>query len=332
MKKEIRSMRFICLLSTALFAESNPSGKVFFNHTTDLSEDGINAFNIKRAYLTLANDVSESVSYKVTYDIGSNDDGSAYTAFLKVAMVKLKTNFGDISLGMQGMNMFKTMENTWGHRFIAKMPMDTYGFSSSADLGVGLSRPFGAVSTSALITNGGGYKMTETDSHKKLSFHAVYGETKLNNNAGFNVGASFSYESYDQEIIGDFDYDPNTIMPEDSTMISLESSGVLGLFGGYSGNGIRAGLEYDKKGIKGQNSQIISAYATVKVLDKISILGRFDQFDANTDFDGGLEQSIIAGVHYNAENGLTIAPTLRITRPEEGDTENSIVVNFQFKF
>jgi hypothetical protein len=328
----MKKVVILLFFSTFLLADSNVSGKVFFNHTTDLDENGMNAFKMKRAYLSYANSVSDDLFYNVTYDMGNNDGGSAFSAFLKVAMLRWKTNLGDVTLGMQGMNMFKTMENTWGHRFIAKMPMDTYGFSSSADLGVGLSRSFGAVSTSALITNGGGYKMTETDSHKKLSFHAVYGETKLNNNAGFNVGASFSYESYDQEIIGDFDYDPNTIMPEDSTMISLESSGVLGLFGGYSGNGIRAGLEYDKKGIKGQNSQIISAYATVKVLDKISILGRFDQFDANTDFDGGLEQSIIAGVHYNAENGLTIAPTLRITRPEEGDTENSIVVNFQFKF
>ena len=173
MKKTIISLSFIYLLSTVLFAESETSGKVFFNHSTDLTEGGMNAFNIKRAYLTLANDISESVFYKVTYDMGSNDGGSAHTAFLKVAMVKLKTNFGDVSIGMQGMNMFKTMENTWGHRFIAKMPMDTYEYSASADLGIGLSQSFGPVSASALITNGGGYKKVESDSHKKLSIHAV---------------------------------------------------------------------------------------------------------------------------------------------------------------
>ncbi len=171
----MKKVAMLILFCTLLFADSNVSGKVFFNHTIDLGEDGSNAFNMKRAYLTFANNVSDDLSYKLTYDIGSNEGGSAYTAFLKVAMVKWKSRLGDISIGMQGMNMFKTMENTWGHRFIAKMPLDTYGFSSSADLGVGLSRPFGAVSTSALITNGGGYKMTETDSHKKLSFHAVYG-------------------------------------------------------------------------------------------------------------------------------------------------------------
>ena len=197
MKKSIISLSFICFLSTALFAESNTSGKVFFNHSTDLSEDGINAFNMKRAYLTLDNDVSESVSYKVTYDIGNNDGGSAHTAFLKVAMVKWKTSLGNVMIGMQGMNMFKTMENTWGHRFIDKMPMDTYGYSASADLGVGLSRSFGPVYTSALVTNGGGYKNAESDEHKKISLHAVYGESKLNKKDGFNAGVSFSTEPYD---------------------------------------------------------------------------------------------------------------------------------------
>jgi len=314
MKKEIRSMSFICLLSTALFAESNPSGKVFFNHTTDLSEDGINAFNIKRAYLTLANDVSESVSYKVTYDVGSNDGGSAHTAFLKVAMVKLKTNFGDVSLGTQGMNMFKTMENTWGHRFIAKMPMDTYKYSASADLGIGLSRSFGPLSTSALITNGVGYKKAESDSHKKLSIHAAYGESKLNKKDGFNGGLSFSMEPYDID------------------SVTTSNTNIVGIFAGYAGNGFRGGFEFDTKNRDDVSGQIISAYGTYKLNDKLSILARLDQVDADTSKNDDGVQAIIAGVHYNAAKGLTIAPTVRVRATEEGDSENSIVLNFQFKF
>ena len=279
MKKTIISLSFIYLLSTVLFAESETSGKVFFNHSIDLTEGGMNAFNIKRAYLTLANDISESVFYKVTYDMGSNDGGSAHTAFLKVAMVKLKTNFGDVFLGMQGMNMFKTMENTWGHRFIAKMPMDAYRYSASADLGIGLGRSFGPVSTSALITNGGGYKKAESDSHKKLSIHAVYGESKLNKKDGF-----------------------------------------------------RGGFEFETKTQDDVSGQIISAYGTYKLNDKLSILARLDQVDTDTSKNDDGAQAIIAGVHYSVAKGLTIAPTIRVREPEEGDSENLIVLNFQFKF
>ena len=139
MKKTIMFFSLFMFYSITLFANGSTEGKIFFNHTTEFDEGGINAFNIKRAYLTFSNDVSSNVSYKITYDMGINNAGSAHTAFLKVARVKWKTNFGDVSIGMQGMNMFKTMENTWGHRFIQKMPMDTYGFSPSADLGIGIT-------------------------------------------------------------------------------------------------------------------------------------------------------------------------------------------------
>ena len=314
MKKSNISLSFICILSTVLFAESNTSGKVFFNHSTDLSENGINAFNMKRAYLTLDNDVSESVSYKVTYDMGSNDGGSAHTAFLKVAMVKWKTSLGNVMIGMQGMNMFKTMENTWGHRFIAKMPMDTYKYSASADLGIGLSRSFGPISTSALITNGSGYKKAESDNHKKLSIHAVYGESKLNKKDGFNGGLSVSTEPYDKD------------------SLNIENTSVMGIFAGYAGNDFRGGFEFDTKTQDDVSGKIFCIYSTYKINDKLSILARLDQVDTNTSKDSDGIQAIIAGVHYNAVKGLTIAPTVRVQAPEVGDSENSIVLNFQFKF
>jgi len=314
MKKATTLLTFIYLLSTVAFSESGISGKVFFNHTTGLSEGGINAFNMKRAYLTLANDVSESISYKVTYDMGSNDGGSAHTAFLKVAMVKWKTNLGNMMIGMQGMNMFKTMENTWGHRFIAKMPMDTYKYSASADLGIGLSRSFGPISTSALITNGSGYKKAESDSHKKLSIHAVYGESKLNKKDGINAGLSISTEPYDKD------------------SLNIENTSVMGIFAGYAGNGFRGGFEFDTKTQDDVSGQIFSIYSTYKINDKLSILGRLDQVDENTSENNDDFSSIIAGVYYRAAKGLTIAPTFRSRIPKDGESENSIVLNFQFKF
>ena len=314
MKKTIMFFSLFMFYSITLFANGSTEGKIFFNHTTEFDDEGLNAFNIKRAYLTFSNDVSSIVSYKITYDMGINNEGSAHTAFLKVAMVKLKTNFGNVSLGMQGMNMFKTMENTWGHRFIAKMPMDTYKYSASTDLGVGLSRSFGPLSTSALITNGGGYKKSESDSHKKLSIHAVYGESKLNKKDGFNGGLSFSMEPYDKD------------------SLTTENTNVVGIFAGYAGNGFRGGFEFDTKTQEGVSGQIICIYATYKINDKLSVLARLDQVDTDKSKDGDGVQAIIAGIHYSAAKGLTIAPTVRVKAPEEGDSENSIVLNFQFKF
>ena len=314
MKKTIMFFSLFMFYSITLFGNGSTEGKIFFNHATEFDERGLNAFNIKRAYLTFSNDVSSNVSYKITYDMGLNNGGSAHTAFLKVAMVKLKTNFGDMSIGMQGMNMFKTMENTWGHRFIQKMPMDTYRFSPSADLGIGLTRGFGAISTSALVTNGGGYKQAESDSHKKLSFHAVFGEAKLNKNDGLNMGISLSFEPYDLD------------------SVTIENTNVMGTFAGYAGSGFRGGVEFDTRQQNDLTSQIICIYGTYKMSDKLSLLARIDQVDANTSVDRDGIRAIIAGVHYFVDKGFTVAPTFRMTTPEDGEAENSIVVNFQFKF
>ena len=300
--------------SITLFSETNTSGKVFYNYTINLDKERNNAFNMKRAYLTFANDVSETVSYKVTYDMGGNEGGSVHTAFLKVAMVKWNNSLGDVSIGMQGLNMFKTMENTWGHRFVQKMPMDTYGFSSSADLGIGLTRGFGAILTSVLVTNGGGYKNAESDSHKKFSFHAVFGEPRLNKNDGFNAGASFSIEPHDL----------------DST--TTANTNVMGIFAGYGRPGFRGGLEFDTKQQNDITSQIICVYGTYKISDKLSLLARLDQVDANISINNDRIQAFIAGVHYGFEKGLTVAPTFRMITPKGGETENAIVVNFQFQF
>ena len=307
---------FILLMysSITLFASTNTSGKVFYNYSMNLDEERNNAFNMKRAYLSFANDISETISYTVTYDMGNNEGGSSHTAFLKVAMVKWNTSLGNVSIGMQGLNMFKTMENTWGHRFIQKMPMDTYGFSPSADLGIGLTRGFGAIETSALVTNGDGYKKAESDSHKKFSFHAVFGEPKLNNNDGFNAGASFSVEPYDID------------------SVITENTNVMGTFAGYSRSGFRGGLEFDTKQKNDITSQIICIYGTYKISEKLSLLTRIDQIEANTSVDEDGIQAFIAGVHYNLEKGLTIAPTFRMIKSETGETESAIVVNFQFQF
>ncbi len=314
MKKAILLSGALILTGSVLLADGQTSGKVFFNHTYGMGEEGENAFNMKRAYLSYGNSVSDNLSYKVTYDMGSNDGGSAHTAFLKVAMVKWNAGFGKWMVGMQGMNMFKTMENTWGHRFIAKMPMDTYKFSAPADVGVGFAKTFGPLSTSALITNGGGYKSAETDTHKKVSLHAVYGESKLNKKDGINAGASFSTEPYDAE------------------SGAVRYTNVMGLFAGYAGSGFRGGFEFDTKTNESVSGQIISAYGTFKFTEKLSALARFDMSDPDTGMADDGKQVVIAGLHYVADKGLTIAPTFHMSTPEVGDPENSIVMNFQFAF
>ena len=101
---------------------------------------------------------------------------------------------------------------------------------------------------------------------------------------------------------------------------------------GYAGNGFRGGFEFDTKTQENVSGQIFCIYSTYKINDKLSILARLDQADDNISEDSDGVRSIIAGVHYSAAKGLTIAPTARVKAPEARASENSIVLNFQFKF
>ena len=74
--------------------------------------------------------------------------------------------------------------------------MDKHNFSSSADMGVGFSSKFKRLNYSILFTNGSGYKKEENDFFKKTSIQLVYGQKNLSKNDGFNLGVSFSHESY----------------------------------------------------------------------------------------------------------------------------------------
>ena len=70
-----------------------PSGKTFldvhWNYHVDLTEDETQTseFELKRAYLGYTYTFSKDISVKVNVDVGSNDGGSAYTAYLKAAQL-----------------------------------------------------------------------------------------------------------------------------------------------------------------------------------------------------------------------------------------------------
>ena len=173
----------------------------------------------------------------------------AYYMYIKNAKVDWKTDFGTLTLGMQGMNVFNVAEKTWGHRFLEKSPMDFHKFSSSADMGVGYSGQFSIIYYSLMITNGSGYKNLENNKYKKISTQLVFGEKKLVKTDGYNAGLVYTIEPY-----------------SDTGKIS-----VIRLFGGYAGNGLRVGGEFDMNIDSGDEvtEQIIATYASYKIFDNI---------------------------------------------------------------
>ena len=215
-------------------------------------------------------------SYKILFDVGRtnlgttlNKEGSEISedtrlvVFLKKAQINYKSSFGKFNFGLIGMNTYGVQESNWGYRFIEKSAIDIYGFSATADIGVGFSRSLiDNLNMSLQLTNGEGYKQPQGDKYHKMSFNATYGERKLNKNDGYNAGIVYSIAATDS--------DP-------TNMISA--------FGGFSGMGLRLGAEYDMLTKGTIESNIISVSANYAVIDKMDVFVRYDMTDDNNDID-----------------------------------------------
>ena len=285
------------------------TGKIFFYYTQPSTQDGIKSFALSRTYLTIAKKVSDNITYKFQADINYNS--SPQNMYIKNANVDWKTNMGKIVLGLQGMNMFKIQERTWGKRYIQKSSMDYFKYSSSADMGMGLYRAIDNLSFSTLITNGTGYKTSENDNHKKLSFQAVYGEQTLNKNDGFNIGTVYSIEKYDMD------------------SVTVRNKSVIGFFSGYAGKRIRAGLEWNQNNDSGNKvtSQIKSLYGNYNIKSKTAVYLRYDMFSTNIKEYVEDKDYLILGVEFSPGKGLIISPNYRKT-----NEESEVNINFEFKF
>ena len=343
----MKKILLLPLLLITIYAQGNFSGVTYFDYSYDLTNDTTmnNSFGLNRVYFTYQQELSENLSYKFQTDVGQIEianlddeeqlDGTKKTqfvAYLKKAQLDWKTLYGKLTFGMQGMNIFNVTEKTWGFRFLEKSAMDKYGFSSSADIGIGIHgvlRGYNNLNLnySILITNGTGYKNSENDKHKKTSVQLVYGEKNLSKKDGFNIGASLAMEPYD--------------FTDDKTKDKVLTS----LYGGFAQNGLRIGVEFDTHTDNGTdiNQQIIAGYTSYKVSDKLTVLGRVDMFDpwtesiddpatTDTNEEKDSQINIITGFNYIPAKGLTITPNVRMSIPKVGDETVLLMLNFEFKF
>ena len=321
----------LSLLLTIIYTQGTFSGVTYFDYTYDLTEDAENddGFGLKRVYFTYKQDLSENISYKFQTDVGQLEVGglegikkTQFVAYLKKAQLDWETLHGKFTFGMQGMNIFNVTEKTWGFRFLQKSAIDKYKLSSSADMGIKYAGKFNKLNYSIMVTNGSGYKQSENDQYKKTSIQVVYGEKKLVKNDGFNIGLSFASEPYN-----------HTETEKAATML-------LSVYSGYAANGLRIGAEYDRYRDAGEDisKQIIAGYISYELSEKIEGIFYIDNFDSDVYYNGNENEDLIrktdliVGVNYKPEKGLTIAPNLRISKPDDGHENTMFMLNFEFKF
>ena len=288
------------------------NGKVVFAYT---DKEEAESFSLKRVYLTFSKAISEELSVTIQTDVDS--ESSPQNIYLKNAKADWKTLNGTVVIGLQGMNMFKIQEMNWGKRYLDKTVMDRFQYSSSADMGIGYYHSKDKLHGSILMTNGTGFKKSEDDSHKKLSFQLIYGNSKLSKSDGFNVGAVFSHEPYERE--------GEVGIPEQPT--GEHTKKVFGFFGGYAKNNLRIGAEWNQLEDSGlldgnYNDNLSSFYINYAFNPKNTLVMKRDMVSGNKDANYTL-----VAVEFSPTKGLNVAPNVR----SDGDS-NTLGVNFQFAF
>ncbi len=305
----------LALATNVYGGDTKLSGDVHFHYSYE-DEDN-NSFNMSRAYFTFAKKVNDQVSYKFQTDIGGGGP-SDYTVYLKNANLAYKSNIGKFVFGLQGMNMFKIQENTWGYRFIEKTAMDKNKYSSSADFGISWEKSIGPITPNVMITNGAGYKHAENDGYKKLSLRLLYGESKLKK--GLNAGVVLSLE-------------PQSYL---DTLSETQTGGtqVYGVFGGFAAGPFKLGAEFvmlNQSLLADKSANLLSVYGKYKLTKMITGFGRFDVVEPDADKDDDGYTYLIIGADYHPGKVFHMAPNVKIKSPEKGESESIYQVSFRFK-
>jgi len=307
--KKLFSLTLVFAFTLSINAqEGKPFGKVFtnFNHDNDKNE-----FELKRAYLGYSYKIDDNFSTKITFDVGNNESGSAYTTFLKIASLTWKPMSNtSINMGMIGTKNFKFMENSWGRRYIEKSALDKEKWANSADLGVSLDyKLFENLTLDGQILNGEGYKKTQdADGLMRVGFGGTY---KLSNFSIrlFRDIKSCACSDIDQEI----------------TTASIS----------YSNNGLNLGFETDmmanSSNIENEDREIMSVYGSYKLSERYTLFGRYDDYTSEGSWDEDGTYAI-AGVEAQLTKGVKAAVNVRQTTNENDVKDNALYLNLEYKF
>ena len=304
--------------------KGQPHFKVFWNYNYDFSDDvqQNSAFELKRVYLGYKYKFDEKISAKITYDIGKNDAGSNYTAFVKIAQLDYKLSSKvKLSMGMIGGKQFNDQEKVWGYRYIYKTLQDENKFGSSADLGVNAEIKLSdKLTTNIFALNGEGYKnLQDFDGNQRVGLNLIYAFSD-------SVNLKFYYDTQESA--------------------NSESLNNIGVFAGYKSENYSIGAEYNKMEngttyktpIDNHNLNGISIYNRYSINDKYEIFARYDQISSNVvdgattswnyDDDGSL---IIIGTQYKANDGVKFSLNGRSFSYENLDN-NLFEVYFNVEF
>jgi hypothetical protein len=295
----------------------------------------LDAFDVTRAYLNFNAKFAGGVAIRITPDIyrQQNDSNGALNALgyrLKYAYFSYAPGAGNITwkLGMIQTPWLSREEDLWDYRMQGAMAVERYAGMSSADLGLSADTKLasGHLDLNVGVYNGEGYKKPEGDQRKDLMVRASYLLGATNDNSAFG---GFRLSGYAQVGHPTGGGTRNRFLG----MLSYKTSQYT----------LAAEYEITKDSAAASpavvSGSVISAFGVYHLSNsKLSLIGRVDLADPNTDVSNNKSTGIIAGASYQASPNLRFLGDVDLLSHEAGDPDqlidgrNKLLLQAQFTF
>ncbi len=301
---------------------------IFYNiDNADATKKDINGFQIRRIYFTSDFVVAEKFDARFRLEsdqsINSNTAGGKLGVMVKDAYLKWKDLFSgsDMFIGISPTPAFDISESAWGYRSLEKTLLDLNSIVPSRDFGVDLKGKLtgdGTINYWLKIANNSG-NAPETDKYKRyyamLYFKladgiqaTVYGDyaskgDKLDNfdkqsksNNQF-VGAAFiGYKQKEDFSIG---AEVFTRSIQNNFALSVTST------------------------LQNQNSFGFSIWGWASLSEDFKFVGRFDNYDPNTNLDSDGNSMFMAGLDYRPAKNVSVIPNFQYVRYQAKDAQGN---------
>ncbi|GAB1442741.1 hypothetical protein MASR2M39_15770 [Ignavibacteriales bacterium] len=325
---------FLSVLSFTLYSQEDIgkgrlSGLIFGDYYYNLQRDPdavkldnralsgvekMNAFQIRRIYLTYDHDISAEFSGRIRLEAENTTTvDNKFGVFLKEVNIKWSDIFlgSDLVLGLQPPPTYSISEAYWENRFLEKTQLDLRKISPSSDLGISLHGNLlgnGILKYRVMFGNGNG-NSPETDKHKRLYSHLQYSPVK-----NFTFTFAFDYVSRLKLLIRtpgptDLEY------PNDDFNFTLfvgyrEKQNIsVGVEAFY---GIRQNGEQQRNLEGNSYSAALSLFGTWYFSPKLAIAARYDYFDPLTSQNGDSRNLFLLAVNWYPAVGVIFSPNIVI--------------------
>lgn len=287
-------------------SSGSPIITIFGDGGVGVGSQGISSvgFNLERAYLGYQYKLNSHWQAKVVYDMGKGDDKSIERmGYIKNAEIDYAKGHWKLNMGLTSTAQFNFQEKFWSYRYVYKSMMDQCKWGNSADLGLRATyQATDWLSADVSVFNGEGYKKIQSD--KAM----LYG-------LGLTIQP---LQGLSLRLYGDMRGSTDTV-----------SQYNMAFFIGYKKQSWRLGAEYNMQlnhsNSEGRDLQALSVYGACRIADHTEVYARYDRgtSDGPQSWSYGHDgNTAIVGLHYQANQLLSVSPNIRINLPQSGNATN----------